>query len=167
MRCQEAIRLIQAEGDGMASAGERAGLRDHLAGCAACRQVLAGHQALTAALAADAQRQVSDGFESRLFARIADAPARSPLVAWWRRLSFLASWRLAPALAATTALAAAGGIWVAIPRPAPDRSGYLAECVQQHRLLVKLERAQASTPEQEVVDYSIAQSTRGSISDTN
>src|SRR5438067_5081486 len=106
MRCVEANRLIQAEGDGIAGADERARLRDHLAGSDACREVQRAHQDLTAALAADPQRQVRDGFEGRLWARLSEAPPRSPFSAWWRRLTFVASWRLAPTLAAGVAIAA-------------------------------------------------------------
>ena len=40
----------------------------------------------------------------------------------------------------------------------------MAEYVQQHKMLVRMSHA---APEQEVVEFSIAQSTQGSISDTN
>jgi len=167
MRCSEADRLIQKEGDGAASAAERARLRGHLASCAACRKARADHRALITLLAADPERRASDGFEARLFSRLAGAPARPSPGAWWRRFSFIASWRLAPALAATAALAASVAVWKVAPAPRSPGSPYVAECVQQHRILVRVQETPASTSDQEVIDYSIAQSTQGSISDTN
>src|SRR5438874_2384730 len=167
MRCVEANRLIQAEGDGIAGSDERARLRDHLAGCDACRLVQRAHQDLIAALAADPERQVRDGFEGRLWARLSQTQQRSPVSAWWRRLTFVASWRLAPTLAAGAALAAAAAVWIAAPRAPATEFPHVAEYVQQHRALVRISREPASAPEQEVVDFSIAQSTQGSISDTN
>jgi len=166
MRCREANNLIQTEEDGTLSARDHARLREHLAGCAGCRQVRAGHHTLMASLAADPERKVSDGFETCLQARLASAPMRSPLIAWWRRLAFLASWRLAPALAASAALAVVAVGWIAAPRPA-ENSPHLAEYVQQHRALVRMIRQPVSSPEQEVVEFSIAQSTQRSISDTD
>ena len=167
MRCVEANRLIQAEADRLAGTEERARLREHVAGCVACRQAQRAHRDLIAALAADPDREVRDGFEARLWARLAQTQPRSPVSAWWRRLTFVASWRLAPTLAAGAALAAAAAVWIAAPRPSAGGGPHVAEYVQMHRALVRISREPGSAPEQEVVDYSIAQSAQGSISDTN
>jgi len=161
MRCQEAIRIIEREG-----AGDTPSLAAHLAGCEACRRALAAEQTLRAALAADPPREVNAGFEQRLFARIAEQAPVSPVGAWWNRLEFRLSWRFRPALVTAGGLALALGVVAVLPfhRGAPEPTGH--ERVDLPPGLVD----RLPTPrdeERELVDYSIAQSTYGSISETH
>ena len=164
MRCSEAERLIQAELDG--AARDHGAAAAHLAACAACREALAAHRQLRQLLAADPPRAVSDRFDTALSARLAAAAPASAPRTWWRRLEFRASWRLRPALAAAAVCCAAAAAWVTLPGGGP-RGAYVEQCVAQHQILTRIHPPEASGSEQEIVDFSIAQTTRGSIADTN
>jgi anti-sigma factor RsiW len=164
MRCVEAERIIQTDGDRRASSRQRARLDRHLTTCSGCRQARAAHSSLLAALRSDQGRQISSGFEDRLTERLA-AEAPAPLArAWWRRMEFLAAWRLRPALAATAGLAVALSAWALLPsRLAAPPPGIVSPvAITDYRAT-----APEETPEQELVEFSIAQSTHGSISETN
>jgi anti-sigma-K factor RskA len=163
MRCGEARRALAAGGAGEGSAA----LAAHLAGCEGCRREQRAYRNLLSALAQDPARQVGSDFERRLQTRLATQPARSAARAWWERLSFGLSWRLRPALGAAAALAAAVATWALVPTGQPPLPPQVQEYVAQHNALVQLDAQRQASAEDEVVDYSIAQSVRGSAFETN
>ncbi len=75
-------------------------VKTHLDGCPTCRAFAAELAALTAALAADAPLEPRPGFDTRFFARLAEAKAVTR-PAPWRRFGWLGA-----ALAGGTAVAA-------------------------------------------------------------
>jgi hypothetical protein len=166
MRCEEAGRIIQLAEDGRASAAERDRLQEHVAGCGACRRVQEGHRNLLRLLAAAPARELRAGFEERLSARIAAQPAASPVNAWWRRAQFRLSWRLLPTVA-TAGVAAGLAVWTILPERHPETPSLPPQATIHPGVNPNPAEHYESAQYQELVDYSIAQSTHGSISETD
>lgn len=110
MNCRAAQRLLSAERDGALPSGERAGLAEHVAGCAECRQFQALLAVSQGELSAAAARVVVPD-EERAWQDIrrelrADRPAATRL--WWS----LGRWALPlGAAAALAAVAVVGPSW--------------------------------------------------------
>ena len=67
---EEQLGLLEAYCAGERNTPETAALEQHLAGCAACRELVAGHQAMWAALDDWSAPDASPDFNRRLFARV-------------------------------------------------------------------------------------------------
>ena len=65
------------------------------------------------------------------------------IIAW---VPFNESWGVPDLPLAVKGLAVAAAVWVALPRLSGENSSYIAEYVQQHRMLVRMSRAQTSAP---------------------
>jgi anti-sigma factor RsiW len=163
MRCDEAGRIIQLAEDGRAAAAGRARLEEHVAQCEPCRRLHAAHRNLRRLLASVPARETGPGFEARLAERLAQQPAASPVNAWWRRLEFRFSWRLLPTLA-TAGFAAAVAAWAILPGR-PEQAGKTMAAKPARGVVAP--PAHDAGQYQDLVDYSIAQSTHGSISESD
>ena len=107
LTCADATRLMarRADGDRLA-VGEEARLDTHLAGCAGCRDALAGQRAVADRLRSRPPERLSPGFHAALAKRL-DGEAGLLGLADWRAWTI----RVAPAAAALVlaALYAASG----------------------------------------------------------
>ena len=125
MTCAELEALAAELALGTVSGAERAGALDHLAGCAACRE-------LVEELAGVADRilllapviQPPPGFESKVLARMGVAPAREARSPRYRRLLVGVA-----AVALVAGLSSAGAAWLAgeAERPVEVRTALAAD----------------------------------------
>jgi anti-sigma factor RsiW len=108
MRCpiasQENLDWLLDYGTPRMAAGNAAALERHLAGCAACREMVAGQQAVQSALDLWEAPEVSPAFNRQLYQRIQQqAQWRGRL---WKPFRWLVAWRGIPAAAAACLIVA-------------------------------------------------------------
>lgn len=94
MSCDDALPLMIADLEGRLDESQRALLRQHLAGCEACRAAADGQADVAAVLASRPDEDVAPSFASDVAARLAEESGWFGL-ADWRRLAL----RLAPVAA--------------------------------------------------------------------
>jgi anti-sigma factor RsiW len=136
MKCNRAHELISAYLDGVIGVGERNALDEHLAGCAPCRQELESTRSVLSLLADAPRRCLSDDFDRKLNARLAQlGPRRLPWAAW-ERLWQMNAWRLRPALVPVALFLVAMTAFELWPRqpelPPSDSSVYVARLMREH-----------------------------------
>lgn len=171
MDCQRVRKEIPLYIDGQLAPQGREAVAAHLESCGACRREAAAARKLLSLLCSQPERQVSSSFDQRLYARLESAGAHSSLLAPVRRWlqqkvdATRARARVAYPLGLAGAVALAAALWVAVPGKGglvkPADAAYVDQCVRQHEVL------ESMPAEEEVVQYSIAQSTGGSVSESN
>jgi len=127
MRCpiasQENLEWLLDYGTARMAAADAVALERHLADCAACREMVAGRQAVDSALDLWEAPVVSSEFNRQLYQRIQQETSwRDHL---WGPVRWLTAWRRGiPAAAAGCLIAAA---LIVAPRMIPDRPASLSE----------------------------------------
>jgi hypothetical protein len=137
MQCRDAREALTWAHDHHAEAAPET--RAHLASCAACRTWADELGRLDAALAADPAVEPGPGFDTRFFARLAEAKA-APSRAFWPRLAWLGA-----ALAGGTA-AAALVFNLVVPTSLPPADLELAmnlELLEEMAVLSRLDEVEA------------------------
>lgn len=143
MNCKKIQQLVPSYADGQANNAERELVESHVRDCTACAGELQSTRSLLRLLADAPARTVSDSFEQKLMAALAEtAPAPAP-AAWWERFRLHVDWRFPmPARFAAGSLAAAMcAITLVVPRVAEyqakvqERKQFMSSAMERHREL--------------------------------
>jgi anti-sigma factor RsiW len=120
MKCpiasRENLEWLLDYGTPRMAAADAAAMERHLAGCAACREMVAGRNAVDAALDLWEAPAVSAVFNRQLYQRIQQETSWRDRL--WEPFRWLAAWRGVPAAAAGCLIVAA---LIVTPRFMPDR----------------------------------------------
>jgi anti-sigma factor RsiW len=131
MDCKKAERLLLWSFDERLEVGEKAWLRDHLAGCPRCQRVEREYRMIFGSLKEDSAPEPLPYFEQRLLTKLRERERVLPGLVWQR----LAVRALAFSLSAT--LLIGGALFVFRPREAPQLSQVEALLLRDENPLVE------------------------------
>jgi anti-sigma factor RsiW len=118
MKCEKARQLIHASLDEVIGRPDRLALDAHLSDCASCRRELQTTRATLDLLAGVPRHHLSDEFDRKLNARLAELGSRRSPREIWNRLWQMNGWRLRPALLPLAMLVVALTTYSLMPEPA-------------------------------------------------